>query len=100
MATHFILTYHYTDDYLAKRAPLRPSHLAHIRTLVDKGEILGSGILTEANGALLIFYVESRDTVVDFAQSDPYYKAGLIASFDVEPWQVAEGVPAITNPGK
>jgi len=37
----------------------------------------------------------SADELRAFAKDDPYYHAGLITSFEVEPWTVAVGVPQI-----
>ena len=35
-----------------------------------------------------------------FAEGDPYYKAGLIASFEIDDWALAAGVPELLNPAR
>lgn len=95
---HFVLIYHYVEDYMARRDAFRAEHLARIGKAVEAGRILGAGVLPEGPRALLVFYAESREEVCAFAEGDPYYKAGLIASYEVDDWMVAAGLPDLVNP--
>lgn len=95
---HFVLIYNYVEDYMARRDAYRAEHLARIRAEVEVGRILAAGVLPEGLRALLICYADSSDAVRAFALGDPYYKAGLIASFEVSDWMVAAGVPQLVQP--
>ena len=37
---HYLLFYDVEEDYITRRAPLRPAHLAYARPFVDRGELL------------------------------------------------------------
>lgn len=95
---HFALTYHYVKDYMARREVCRAQHLARIQEAVDRGRILAAGVLPKEPGALIVFYAESIDEVLDFAENDPYNKAGLIAAYQADEWLVAAGAPAVVDP--
>ena len=60
--------------------------------------VLAVGVLPESLSALIVCYANSADEVRAFAKDDPYNHAGLITSFEVEPWMVAVGLPAIVKP--
>jgi uncharacterized protein YciI len=95
---HFVLTYRYVDDYMARRDAYRAEHLARLQKAVDDGFVLAVGVLPESLSALIVCYANSADEVRAFAKDDPYNHAGLITSFEVEPWMVAVGLPAIVKP--
>lgn len=92
---HFVLTYRYVDDYMARRDAFRAEHLARLQKAVDDGLVLAAGVLPESLSALIVCRANAADELRAFAKDDPYYHAGLIASFEVEPWTVAVGVPQI-----
>lgn len=92
---HFVLTYRYVDDYMARRDSFRAEHLARLQKAVDDGLVLAAGVLPESLSALIVCRANSADELRAFAKDDPYYHAGLITSFEVEPWTVAVGVPQI-----
>ena len=76
----------------------RAEHLARLQKAVDDGFVLAVGVLPESLSALIVCYANSADEVRAFAKDDPYNHAGLITSFEVEPWMVAVGLPAIVKP--
>lgn len=95
---HFVLTYHYVKDYMARRDAYRAEHLARIQKAVDDGFILGAGVLPKEPSALIVCYAQSIDEVRAFAENDPYNKAGLIASYEADDWVVAAGIPNLLTP--
>ena len=95
---HFVLTYRYVDDYMARRDAYRAVHLARLQKAVDDGFVLAVGVLPESLSALIVCYANSAHVVRAFAKDDPYNHAGLITSYEVEPWMVAVGLPAIVKP--
>lgn len=98
MKKHYVLIYHYVADYMARRNAFRAEHLARIQQKVDEGFVLGAGVLPKEPAALILCYADSSAEVEDFAKNDPYYKAGLIASFEVDEWAAAAGLPELLHP--
>ena len=89
---YYLLIYKTVDNYVEKRVPFRPEHLAYSDAAHARGELFMGGALGEpADSAILIFKTDSRAVVEDFAKSDPYVKAGLIKEWSVRPWTVAIG---------
>ena len=86
---YFALIYEVVDDYLERRGQFRDEHLTLARAARDRGELLLAGAFSEpADGALLIFRVEDRSVVEEFAKSDPYVTNGLVREWRVRPWTV------------
>lgn len=94
---HFLLTYHYTDDYLARRAEFRDAHLRHAWAAQQRGElILGGAAGNPPDCAVLIFQCDSAATVELFVQADPYLLNGLVRSYTIQPWATVVGAQAST----
>ncbi len=97
---HFVLTYHYVSDYMQQRDAFRAEHLARIAKLVKESKILAAGVTPEEPGAVLIFFTDAEDEVRRFAEGDPYFMNGLIASYEVNRWLLGDGIDAILHPGQ
>lgn len=90
--SNWILYYDYPEDYLERRTPLRPEHIAYAQKAVDAGMLLLAGAHTESPyGGVLIFKADDPSVVEDFARSDPYTIHGLVQAWRVRPWTVAAG---------
>lgn len=86
----FVLLYDVVDDYLERRAPLRPEHLALATAAHSEGELVAAGAFSEpVDGAALVF--TSREAAERFASSDPYVAAGLVTRWRVRKWNVVVG---------
>ncbi|MGE0409332.1 MAG: YciI-like protein [Amphiplicatus sp.] len=95
---HFILFYDYPSDYLERRAPWRPAHLAHARASVARGELHLGGILNDPlDGSALVFKTASRDIVETFARNDPYVVNGVATGWRVREWTTILGADALTK---
>lgn len=89
MSRHRILFYDYVEDILERRGPYREAHLAGIRAEREAGRVVMAGALGDPpHGAVIVFGDVERDAIEAFARSDPYVKAGLVAAWRVEPWNV------------
>ena len=87
-----VLTYDYVDDMLTKRAPHREAHLAILRQLHQRGELLMAGALDNPlDGAVLIWRVDSVKPIEEFVASDPYVKKGLVTKWRIRNWNVVIG---------
>ncbi len=89
---YYILFYKTVEDYIEKRAPLRPLHLDLVHETHSKGALVMAGALADpADGAILIFRGDTPAVAEDFARNDPYVKNGLITEWHIRPWTVVVG---------
>ena len=89
---HWLLTYDYVDDIATRRAPFREAHLALVRDLHDRGELLMAGAVGEPiEGALFVFTAPDQALVEEFVAQDPYVREGLVTASQVRPWNVVVG---------
>ncbi|MDR1990726.1 MAG: YciI family protein [Acidobacteriaceae bacterium] len=89
---HFVLLYDYIEDNVARRAPIRPAHLALVNDAHSRGELVMAGPLGDPHeGALLIFNVDHREAVEQFVQRDPYVQHGVVTRWRIVPWTVVSG---------
>lgn len=89
---YYLLEYVLVEDYLARRASLRESHLALAREANRRGDLVLAGALTEPpDRAVLIWRTADRAVVERFADGDPYVRNGLVASWTIRPWNVVIG---------
>ncbi|MFL6206729.1 MAG: YciI-like protein [Acidimicrobiales bacterium] len=89
---HWLLTYDLVDDYLERRTPLRPEHLALAQAAHARGELVLAGALADpADRALLVFRADDAAPAEAFAHADPYVREGLVREWSVRPWTVVIG---------
>lgn len=89
---HFLLTYQYTDDYLAKRGQYRNDHLRHAWAAQQRGQlILGGAAGDPPDSAVILFDVQDTAVMDQFVQADPYYRNGLVRSYNIQPWTTVVG---------
>ncbi len=82
----FALTCLDNPNSTGKRAENRPAHLKYLENHAD--QIVIAGPLTTDDGqisvgSLLILDMPDRESVVAFAENDPYAKAGLFNSVSI-----------------
>lgn len=88
----FAVHYTYADVDLEG---LRPQHREYLRSLADQGQLRASGPyeLSEGPGrALLIFTVDSEETVRELLAGDPFQQAGYVTTTEVLAWKPLIGV--------
>ncbi len=89
---HWLLLYDLVDDYLERRAPLRPEHLGLADAAHERGELVMAGALADPpDRAVLVFRAEDASVPEAFATADPYVREGLVRSWEVRPWTVVIG---------
>jgi uncharacterized protein len=92
---YFLLEYELADDYLERRAPLRPQHLGLAKQATERGELRLAGALADPpDRALLIFEGPDAGAATRFAESDPYVKNGLVVRWRVRSYTVVTGADA------
>lgn len=93
---HYLLVYDVAEDYLSRRAQFRVSHLNHVRSAYERGELVLGGALAEpTDAALIVFRGNSSEPAELFAKSDPYVTQGLVKSWQVRKWMTVIGDGAI-----
>lgn len=86
------LLYDLVDDYLERRMPLRPAHLALAQAAGARGELVMAGALDGAPGmAILVFRTDDPSVIERFVAEDPYVREGLVTSWQIRPWNVVIG---------
>lgn len=96
---HFLLIYDYVPDYLERRTALRPAHMMLAKAAVDRGEMVLAGACTDDGPPIgvLMFKVDDRHVVEDFAKADPYVLQGLVTDWRVREWTTVMGKDALTK---
>lgn len=91
---YWLLLYDLVDDYLERRGPLRPEHLALATEAHERGELVLAGALADPpDAAVLVFTGEDGSAAEAFVQHDPYVREGLVTRWRVRPWNVVIGGP-------
>jgi len=84
--------YDVVPDYVERRVPLRPSHIAHARAAVERGElVLGGALASPPDGVILLFRGDSPASAEAFAMTDPYVLNGLVTKWRVREWTTVVG---------
>lgn len=94
---HYLLTYHYTDDYLERRGQFRNAHLRQAWEWQARGALLlGGAVGDPADSAVLVFDCDNAQAVEQFVQADAYFQNGLVRSYRIQPWTTVVGDHAHT----
>ncbi len=89
---YYALIYEAADDYVARRPAFREEHLRLARAARERGELVLAGAFADpVDGALIVFRVDQKSKVEEFARKDPYVVNGLVKKWEVRPWTVVVG---------
>lgn len=87
-----ILTYTFSADYLAERAPHRMDHFNHLKPYIRRGELsLGGATESKTPEGVLIFTKLSKKDIVACVKSDPYVINEVVKSYCIVEWNVVVG---------
>jgi uncharacterized protein len=90
---YYLLRYELRDDYFTARTMYRADHLALIQQAAEEGALRLAGAHPDtAEGATMVWRVDDVARIEQFAENDPYVKAGIVTSWQVVPWNVVAGV--------
>ena len=86
-----------TPDSLEKRKQNRPEHLARLNALVDQGRLILAGPFPAIDspdpgpagfsGSLIVAEFESLAEAREWADAEPYLKAGIYKEVTVKPFK-------------
>lgn len=89
---YYALIYETVDDYVARRAEFREMHLRMAREVRERGDLVLAGAFDDpVDRALLVFRVDDKSKVEEFARKDPYVVNGLVKKWEVRQWKVVVG---------
>jgi hypothetical protein len=89
----FAVQYGYVPEMQQRRDPVRGAHLAFLRGLAERDQLLLAGALTDpVDGGWLVVRAESAAAARELVDADPYAKAGLIRSVTIR--SIAVAIPA------
>lgn len=75
---------------LEVRMEARPAHIAFLDGLNAEGRLAFAGPFLDAegkpNGSLVVVKAETIEEARALAAADPYARAGLFASVEIQPW--------------
>ncbi len=77
-------------DHAEVRAANRPAHVDYLRSFMDQLFAAGPTLTDDGegmNGSVIIIEFESAADAQNFADNDPYKKAGLFESVSIRPWK-------------
>jgi uncharacterized protein YciI len=88
---YYVLTYDVVEDYVTRRQPYRPEHLALAKKAHEEGKLVLAGALVPPDGALFVWKGDGPADAEAFARSDPYVRNGVVRSWRVREWTVVVG---------
>jgi uncharacterized protein YciI len=95
ISMHYLLTYHYTSDYLERRGIYRNAHIAKAWQAQERGELLLAGAAGDPpDSAVFVFDCANPALIEEFVKGDPYFVNGLVASYVIKPWTTVVGKDA------
>jgi uncharacterized protein len=90
--SYWLLLYDLVDDYLERREPLRPEHLALAQVARERGHLVMAGALADPyDQAVFVWKVDDPEVIDRFVAHDPYVREGLVKGFRVRKWNVVIG---------
>ena len=96
---YYALLYEAADDYVAKRPVFREQHLRLAKAARERGELVLAGAFADpVDRALIVFRVDDKSKVEEFARKDPYVLNGLVKKWAVRPWTVVVGQEKVSSP--
>jgi len=80
---------------------IQSGHMAHIRQMAERGQLVAAGPFVEDPPlrGIFVFKLDSVEAAKAVAAQDPAVKAGRLV-LDIHPWYVAEGVLPAPTPAK
>ena len=73
----------------------RPAHRAYLTSLLQKGQLFGSGPFGDSSGALIIYEADSPEAADALLKSDPFHSAGVFLKWQLRPWKMLFANPAL-----
>jgi len=77
----------YTPDR-DKTEAIRPEHRKYLTSLLQKGQLVISGPLTDTPGAIIVYEADSVEAAEALLKADPFHQNGVFVRWVIRPWNV------------
>ncbi len=99
----YLLYYEKIPDFAERQVPWQTAHREHVVKAANDGDLILAGSLGDPTdgAAVLLFRTDSPAPIENFASSDPYVTAGIVARWWIRTWDVVAGasLPHSKGPG-
>jgi len=82
----YLMTYRAVTDFLPLARENGPAHVARLQEFHARGVLLMAGPLDEPLDGDAIGVFTTREAALEFIEGDPFVLNGVVASWDVRPW--------------
>jgi uncharacterized protein len=82
----YVLSGHYCEDVLEKRAPYRQAHLEGLAAQKAAGTLITLGPTQDLKRVFGIYDADSEATVRALIEGDPYWQQGIWTDYEVHEW--------------
>ena len=83
----YLMTYRAVEDFLPLARANRQGHVARLQEFSARGVLLMAGPMQEPLNGDAVAVFTSREAALEFVEGDPFVTNGVVASWDVRPWQ-------------
>lgn len=73
----------------------RPAHRAYLGELLQRDQLVASGPLTDAPGALIVYHADSIEAAEALLKADPFHQAGVFLKWNLRPWNLLFANPRL-----
>ena len=80
----FVVEATYAEGAVEKRTAHREAHLGRARKLADEGVLVLAGAFEDMSASLLVFEVESEESVRAIVETDVYLKHGIWTDYRIK----------------
>jgi uncharacterized protein YciI len=82
----YVLTGHYCDNVVEKRAPYRQAHLDGLQTQKASGILITIGPTQDLKQVFGIYEADHKDIVQALIEADPYWQNGIWTDYEIHEW--------------
>ena len=79
----FIVRYHFVEDVHYNRLPFQKKHIGLVESFEKQGVNVTGGSMFPNDGAVLWFQCDSKDSVQDFINKNPFVVEKLVKMWEV-----------------
>jgi hypothetical protein len=85
LTTSWVVEAAYAEGAAEKREPFRGEHLERVGKLSREGALVLVGAFADMSASLLVFTLESEDSVRAIIETDVYWRNGVWTDYTVRP---------------
>lgn len=69
-----------------RRAEVRAAHVAHLRELFERGDLITSGPWAAGDGAILVYNAADENRALELVHADPFFSEGVVTEVSLRQW--------------